>query len=414
MSSETGAASGTAITTRASSTTTTTTTSATGPFATNYFFKLPHDNYGPQLNFTIWLLTALSALFLGLRVYCKFFRHRGLWWDDYVLIASWVTLAAGVSLQSVCVSYGFGKHIWDIDHTKILPFLVVSTIAGFLLILSAVWSKTSFAITLLRISDGWIKRFVWFVIITINIALGVSALFQFIQCWPVEKQWYPHVKGTCWPKRFLVRYNIFTAAYSGAMDVVLATLPWRIIWPLTMNKKEKCGVILAMSMGVFAGITSIIKTVTLTAIGDPDIIRTINLVILATAECAITIMAASIPILRALIRDNTHPPPAQFYHYDENRWAASRHSQARASLGAEDRSQQQQRRKSRLSGLLGERLSERLGGFLRPSGGSAHSRGGSTASSAEPPLGKVVQTDEARIEYHIREIQKIGTGLGPM
>jgi len=39
-------------------------------------------------------------------------------------------------------------------------------------------------------------------------------------------------------------------AYSGAMDIVLAIIPWRIIWNLTMNKKEKFGVLFAMSMGV--------------------------------------------------------------------------------------------------------------------------------------------------------------------
>ena len=52
--------------------------------------KLPHDDLGPQLNYTIWLLTMLAAGFLGLRVYCKLIRHRGLWWDDHVLIVSWV------------------------------------------------------------------------------------------------------------------------------------------------------------------------------------------------------------------------------------------------------------------------------------------------------------------------------------
>lgn len=54
------------------------------------FSKFPHTDYGPQLNYGIWLLTGLSAGFLGLRVYCKFLRHRGLWWDDHILIASWV------------------------------------------------------------------------------------------------------------------------------------------------------------------------------------------------------------------------------------------------------------------------------------------------------------------------------------
>jgi hypothetical protein len=44
--------------------------------------------------------------------------------------------------------------------------------------------------------------------------------------------------------------TIGLAAFSGAMDIVLAVLPWKIIWPLTMNKTEKIGVLLAMNMGV--------------------------------------------------------------------------------------------------------------------------------------------------------------------
>ncbi len=56
-------------------------------------FRLPPStDFGPQINFTLWLLTALSAAFLALRIYCKFLRHRGLWWDDHLLIASWVSL----------------------------------------------------------------------------------------------------------------------------------------------------------------------------------------------------------------------------------------------------------------------------------------------------------------------------------
>ena len=38
------------------------------------------------------------------------------------------------------------------------------------------------------------------------------------------------------------------------MDIVLAVVPWKIIWILTMNRKEKVGVMVAMSMGVlYAG-----------------------------------------------------------------------------------------------------------------------------------------------------------------
>jgi len=38
--------------------------------------------------------------------------------------------------------------------------------------------------------------------------------------------------------------------YSGVVDVVLAMLPWKIIWNVSINKKEKLGALFAMSMGV--------------------------------------------------------------------------------------------------------------------------------------------------------------------
>ena len=34
------------------------------------------------------------------------------------------------------------------------------------------------------------------------------------------------------------------------MDIVLAILPWKIVWNVAINKKEKFGALVAMSMGV--------------------------------------------------------------------------------------------------------------------------------------------------------------------
>lgn len=142
------------------------------------------------------------------------------------------------------------------------------------------------------------------------------------QCDPIPKIWQPFIAGKCMDKAIQIHYNMFTAVYSGAMDIVLAVLPWKIIWILgTMNKKEKFGVLVAMSMGVFAGVTSIIKATELPAIRDSDFtFASTNLVILGIAESAITIMAASIPILRALLREHRGgprpPPPAEFYNLD--------------------------------------------------------------------------------------------------
>ena len=53
---------------------------------------LPHDNAALRLNVATWVLTSVSLIFLALRVYCKLFRTRKLWWDDFILIAAWVRL----------------------------------------------------------------------------------------------------------------------------------------------------------------------------------------------------------------------------------------------------------------------------------------------------------------------------------
>lgn len=45
---------------------------------------------GPTLDIVVWVLISLSGLIMGLRLWCKWLRHRGLWWDDYVLISAWV------------------------------------------------------------------------------------------------------------------------------------------------------------------------------------------------------------------------------------------------------------------------------------------------------------------------------------
>lgn len=48
------------------------------------------QNEGTRINVSVWTLVGFSACFLCLRIYCKFLRHRRLWWDDYILIVSWV------------------------------------------------------------------------------------------------------------------------------------------------------------------------------------------------------------------------------------------------------------------------------------------------------------------------------------
>jgi hypothetical protein len=61
------------------------------PWTPEMLAMLPHDNAGMRLIVSIWVMNVLALGFLLARVYCKFLRHRGLWWDDGVLIGAYVS-----------------------------------------------------------------------------------------------------------------------------------------------------------------------------------------------------------------------------------------------------------------------------------------------------------------------------------
>jgi len=63
------------------------------------------DDYGPRILTAVWLVGALSGIVLALRLYCKVKRSRQAWYDDYVLMAAWVSYSLSLSFGSM----GFGS-----------------------------------------------------------------------------------------------------------------------------------------------------------------------------------------------------------------------------------------------------------------------------------------------------------------
>ncbi len=94
------------------------------------------------------------------------------------------------------------------------------------------------------------KLALWFIIISVNVVMAFSGTVHFVQCWPLERLWQPKSPGQCWPRITVIRINMFVAAYSGVMDIVLALMPWIVVWNAVISKKEKLSALFATSMGV--------------------------------------------------------------------------------------------------------------------------------------------------------------------
>jgi hypothetical protein len=159
-------------------------------------------DYGPQLNVLVWMLTSVSGLFLLARLYLKTCQNRGLWWDDWILLASWIALIASASIIAYVISLGYGKRLIPLANLPYfgLPVNILST----LMIITNLWGKTSFGMTLIRIPVPWMRFSVWYILVTLTLTLTASVVFVWVECGPLK------LPGRCVPVDVSIRYNVFS------------------------------------------------------------------------------------------------------------------------------------------------------------------------------------------------------------
>lgn len=91
-----------------------------------------------------------------------------------------ICLAVAGTMTTVSVNFGYGRHLDAIAKEDLDRMPTIANAAGFTSVLAAMWSKTSFALTLARISEGWIFRLTWIIIVSINLIMGSSAIMVWI------------------------------------------------------------------------------------------------------------------------------------------------------------------------------------------------------------------------------------------
>ncbi|KAL8383634.1 hypothetical protein RB595_010705 [Gaeumannomyces hyphopodioides] len=391
------------------------------------------DNVGPVSEIISWVLVGVSFVFLALRLYCKWIKSKTFWWDDWLLAITWIFLLISGIVLNFNVKIGFGRHMCDLvfkNPTNISPIGRNSNIAGTFTILGTVWSKTSFALTLLRIAEAkWLKIIIWTIIATINVTMTLTAILAFLQCNPTEKVWGgDQVPGTCWREAY-ANFGIFTGVYSGVMDIILAMLPWAVIWGLQMKLAEKIGVAVAMSAGIFAGTTAFVKSAQIPALAKGDFTYDgFGLVVWSTCEVAMTIIAACIPVLRVLVRD---VKKSTRRHYGSS-GASGSHSHSK-SRGYETHTSGVGGGGTKIAiigggGCGGNNNTGRRpsGGFSRPFAGKGAGPGGggrAKASAGEvhhddwsersifhADDNRIIHTQEIKVEYHPRGPRDMASG----
>ncbi|CRK45600.1 hypothetical protein BN1723_006712 [Verticillium longisporum] len=246
---------------------------------------VPTNDPAPTVVASIWVMMAFATIFLLLRIYCKAVRTRGMWWDDYIMLFAWFFLMAATAVLTELMRMGFGLTLGFVPrmHTLSTSVDVLNKVALGL-------SKTSFALTLLRVAQGWQTWFIWFMVVTMNGVLATNAVTTWRAACDREGQdeYEAVLPGSCWSVVDAVIIAMVANSYSALVDFALALLPWKIVWKLQMKN-----------------IVSVIKVVSAMSItAGPDIpYRLSMLFIWGQAEPNVTIVATTIPVLRVLFRD---------------------------------------------------------------------------------------------------------------
>ncbi|KAK7421449.1 hypothetical protein QQX98_002147 [Neonectria punicea] len=256
---------------------------------------------GPTVNAALWTETVVASIFVLLRVYTRKVILRSFGWDDFFLVITLVLLAIYSVMITVGTSFGIGQRRADIPPSDYIQAMKYEIIGQGICIFNIATSKAAVAFFILRIVRNTRHRiFIWICAVTNLLLVTWCTIAVFIQCIPIEKVWNNDVPGTCWLD--FAKVGIATSAYAVAIDFTLAIAPCFILWDLNMKRKDKMLALFGLSLGVFAGVCGILRTTALTSLRSFDeyIFDTSNMLIYSGTENFVSVICASVPVLRPL------------------------------------------------------------------------------------------------------------------
>ncbi|KAK4504020.1 hypothetical protein PRZ48_004935 [Zasmidium cellare] len=206
---------------------------------------LPTGDRGPAINAVQWLMIILASSAVIMRFTARRMSAAGIWWDDWMILATLITSLGMYFLNLVAVQTGLGQHIWNVkDHGQnylrslfalevLYPTALALNKLGVLLMyqrLFGIERKLTIAV-----------KVVAAIVIAWWIGVEVATL---LQCQPIDKFWNYQKEGHC--------LNII-ALFEGSaipnviIDVIILLLPQPILWKLRMSMSNKialCGIFL--------------------------------------------------------------------------------------------------------------------------------------------------------------------------
>ncbi|ATZ45203.1 hypothetical protein BCIN_01g00250 [Botrytis cinerea B05.10] len=256
---------------------------------------------GPIIILVMWIETFAAAVFVGLRMYTRYYIVQATGYDDWLIVASLILFVAYTAFCTAAAIQGLGSHFADITPAQFVMSNKMEIAGQTCNIIAIATSKSAVAVFLLRlVVVPWHKVFLWVCIASTVIVCVSCATLDFFQSTPIAAVFDPSLPHTV---NFNFTVNaIFSGSYTAMMDFTLALFPWYFLAPVQLKKKERLTISFGLTLGVFAGICGIVRAIELGGLASRTdyTYDTVPLILWGSSELLVAIVCACIPVLRPL------------------------------------------------------------------------------------------------------------------
>ncbi|VUC20934.1 unnamed protein product [Clonostachys rosea] len=253
-------------------------------------------NIQPWILGTVISVTLLALVSVALRLIARRLKNQKLWWDDWMIILSMGWYLAVLGFIFAMHINGMGIHADLVNPKSIVLMAKWLLVAEIFYAWNLGWTKLAVLLMYYRIFHiPFFKRMIWIVGAFIMVwVVCITFLFIFI-CVPVEKLWYPELRGRCINQ---VGTWIANAASTLFTDLLILLLPFQQIWVLQLRKPAKMGLALVFGLGFFVVFASAYRTSVLFTYSNSDPTYTLAPTVGWTAiEMSAGIVSANLPTM---------------------------------------------------------------------------------------------------------------------
>ncbi|MCJ1402818.1 hypothetical protein MMC11_006039 [Xylographa trunciseda] len=289
------------------------------------------QNRAPALLAMDWTYIVILFGMMILRLWSRL-SAKNLGWDDHTMFMTFVSspnnstsyqdkaeevpqalFLGAVIVSTVELVHGGARHMYYLkqEPSQLVYITELNWISQPFAIMALGLGRISVSLFLLRLlgpNSVWRR---WFLILNnyfVFIQCALESIFCFTQCRPVQAIWIPSTPGAnCWAPDVTTNFNIAVASYTAFHDFCLALLPVTIVWNLQMARKKKIAICVFLGLGVFAGVTAVIKIVYLNNLNQRSDLTwdSYELEAWTAAQIFLLILCGTIPALKPLY-DQSH------------------------------------------------------------------------------------------------------------